>query len=243
MAPALAAQLTDPATQRNGAVALFGRLPDVLKLAADGAEAAQMANASFVVPTIAAGAADPIGSLAPLPTPTPAPTAAVAVRQPPATQRPTGAGSSGWTLQAYETALQYEDSVWSTYAYRIPDALWNSGEKLFGLTCDGTTPEERAGCFQSETKSIYQPIRDAIAAHRTFMKKHPAARCFADAYAADRYAADAYTTATNYLAATLKDTGAAYTADFKGWDKWIAIAQSRSDSLMKKFQGYFADCR
>lgn len=163
-----------------------------------------------------------------------------AAAAPCATPRP----KSGWTRAAYKTSIAYTDSTWLAYTERIPAARWNSGAKLFGATCDLPTPEQRGTCWDAEVKSIYQPIQKAVRSHFAFMKSHPAARCFADAYTADRAVGNAYLTAARNLAIVLNPKNdAAYYAALDAWDKWIAIADKRSTSFLKKFHGYFSDCR
>jgi hypothetical protein len=151
---------------------------------------------------------------------------------------------SGWNEDAYWTAMDYLESVESTYVYAIPNALWDAGAKLFGARCDWVqTPVESAECQKDMVASIGVPIRDATTAHLDFMRRNPPAPCFADAYEADKRAANAYLGAAESLLLTLDVLEPdAYDAAFDAWDAGIDSGKSLSEDLLANMDAYLADC-
>jgi len=167
---------------------------------------------------------------APAPTPGPAPTS----------ETPT----SGWNDTAYLTANAYAATVNETYGVEIPNAEFDAGEKLFGIYCQQQDVAERGACMVAEAHSIADPMRSAASGHLTWMRKHPAAHCFADAYAADTTVTEAYLKAANYLESSLTaQTDQERTDDDNGWNTWVAKADALLASFNKHWSGYFSDCQ
>jgi hypothetical protein len=127
------------------------------------------------------------------------PTRTIAAK-PPASPRGTGSGASvgsgtprasrsGWTPAAYWTALAYENSLDQTYVVDVPSYIAHIAD-VWGCTPGATPPE----CAAAREEGGYY-VRPAVASinrHLTFMRRHPAAACFRDAYQADRAVARTY---------------------------------------------------
>ena len=146
---------------------------------------------------------------------------------------PTPAPTSDWTYSAYLTSVAYTNDVNFTYTVLIPDALWDSAAKLFGVYCQYSTGEAIAACEIQYMEEIGHGVLEPAKNHLAWMMENPPASCFSDAYAADRAVAKAYIKAANFLLSW----------DTAGWDAWIGTADARKRTFLNDFASYFRDCR
>lgn len=162
------------------------------------------------------------------PRPTPAPT-----------RRPTsgssggssGSSGSGWTEAAYRTAVAYQDSAYQTYRIDVARSV----DALSWMDCTGMTGEE---CYAigMEGATWVRLAKDAINRHLAFMKGHPAATCFRDAYAADKKVA-------SKLLDVLSSWHAGNSGELRYWNQVIGFAYSAASKFVDDLSGYFKDCR
>lgn len=217
--------------QRAAAVVLLGLLPEVLALSKAAKSEADALGVEVAVAEVPAGATKPVGSLLPLSSPTPRPTA-----KPRATPRPTGrpatgSSGSGWTEAAYNTAVVYQASAVQTYTEAVPGYI----ARLMSMERGGSPDENTA--LSNEADVLAKLARDSINGHLAFMRSHPAARCFRDAYAADRKLATAY---LQYVqpggfpqsGPTLRMT-----------ERRLSDTEAQAQAFFSRFSSYFADCR
>lgn len=212
--------------QRATAAGLYGLLPDVLTLAANGRSVA----AELGVPTDGeiALAYEPVGALPPLPTPMPRPTPP----PPRATPRPVaGGGGSGSSGSGSGSAANKR--VVDAYYQRIEATypiLAFSGDG--GATCGSPghldpdlNGETRAACqtyFEAQHKAL-----EAIPDHRRWIDDHPLA-CLSDAYSADL-------ALLNYVEPIVM-------FGFVPTDTSYRDVQSRIDTFIKRLPAYVSDC-
>ena len=131
----------------------------------------------------------PTPTATPTPSPTPEPTArpATGSSQEPgtgkkSTRRPQP--RSDWTKAAARTLREYYDSTYGTYVL----TLYRPISRLRNMDCAGV-PDERCQALRTNGAAIIRKSRNAIDRHLAFMRKHPPAACFKDAYAKDRVVA------------------------------------------------------
>jgi hypothetical protein len=229
--PALSALITDAKTIRDGAVAVFNLLPQVLKLGQDAAALAQTYSTPVALAELPQGSADPLGTLPPLATPTPPPTPRPTPRptsRPPVT---TSGGSSGTSAQ-YRTAQQYLDSVQVTYnlIYGTVSDLWGVEINVPGLT------QEEMDARKAESRLEYGPTVKQINVHLSFIENHPL-RCLRDAYTVDKPLVSAWKTAFESYSypGDLTSEGRAATQEWQ--DRLNA-----TNAFLQKLSRYVADC-
>ncbi len=131
----------------------------------------------------------PTPTATPIPSPTPQPTAqpATGSKQKPDTGKKSNGRSkprSDWTKAAARTLRDYYDSAYGTYVL----TLYRPISRLKNMDCAGVT-DERCQALRTSGAAIIRKSRNAIERHLAFMRKHPPARCFKDAYARDRVVA------------------------------------------------------
>ena len=221
-APVNAAQV-----QRDASVALFGLLPEVLALSETAKGVADSLGMQMAVAMVPDGAEEAVGSLPPLPTPTPRPTVRSTPR--PTTRPTTGGGSSGsdWT----KTANAYGDSAFKTYGNDVGKAV----QALARLDCTGMTGEE---CYyRAQEGAVWvKRAKTSINKHFAFMKSHPAAACFRDAYAADRKIG-------NSLFSALAKWHPGNAGEMRYQNQWLQAVYSGADKFLGRYESYFKDCR
>ncbi len=170
-----------------------------------------------------------IAAIQPSPSPTPRRTA---------TPRPTagavtggGSGSGGWDQAAHATAVAYQQSAIEVYAVDLPGRT----NELAYWTCG--LPDECAAGREYLTAADINPATAALKAHIAFMKSHPAARCFRDAYAADRSIANGYLT---WLAGW-KILNGTESSDGRGQIMALDDLDGRADAFLAT--DWYRDCR
>ncbi len=131
----------------------------------------------------------PAPTATPIPSPTPEPTArpATGSKQKPgtgkkSTRRPKP--RSDWTKAAARTLRDYYDSTYGTYVL----TLYRPISRLKNMDCAGVS-DKRCQALRTNGAAIVRKSRTTIDRHLAFMRKHPPARCFSDAYAKDRVVA------------------------------------------------------
>jgi hypothetical protein len=235
----LSASANAAQAQRDASVALFGLLPEVLVLSESAKDIADGLALDLAVAQVDPGADQPLGSLAPLPTSAPRVTPRPTPRTTPrpttkATTRPTSA--TGWTQAAYNTAVAWQQSVSTTYLGTLRSTLLELAS--YGGCVPGATLEQCAADREVGSLEL-QPIKRLLQTHVSWMKAHPAAKCFRDAYAADRAVANGYF---------------AWIADWGPWAgglsnngrvQIIRLQQydAKADAFISKMNAYFSDCR
>lgn len=214
---------------RQAAVDLFNLLPEVLGASEDATAIAESLSLTIQTASGPTASAAPLGPLAPLPTPPPVPTtrpttAPIAVR---------GSSGSTWTLAAYNTAVAWEQSMLT--AYSTTPTLWGLAD-VTGCG-PGVTPEE-CQANREEGALELKPIRDALVRHENWMKAHPPATCFKDAYAADR------TVAAKYLT-WISNWGPYGDVTPEGRQQILSLqeAVAAHDAFFSKLSVYFSDCK
>jgi hypothetical protein len=236
---------SEPQKHRDSAVTLFGLLPEVLALSKAAKTAGDDLGLQVALATVPAGADKPVGSLAPLPTPapTPRPTARPTPRPtarptPRPTARPAagtgGSSSSGWTQAAYNTAAAWQQSATKTYLGSLRTSLMDAAY----VGCPpGITPEECTARREAAALDL-TPAKRLLTDHLSWMKGHPAARCFLDAYAADRSVANAYLA----WIANWGPMGGDLTGQGRAQITALQEVNSKADSFFSHMGGYFSDC-
>jgi hypothetical protein len=156
-------------------------LPEVLALSKAAKTVGSALAIDVVAAAVPAGATKPLGSLPPL-------GAAPLTARPRTTPRlATGSGGSGWTQAAAHTANAFSDSAYRTYTVDVPRSI----NALQRIDTTGMTGEERYAAAQEGAVWV-RLAKKSINKHVAFMRNHPAATCFRDAYAADQEVAANY---------------------------------------------------
>lgn len=137
----------------------------------------------------------------------------------------------GWTAAAVKTAYSYTNSADRTYGTDVPRSV----EGLSSIDCSGMTGEE---CYyvSQEGATWVKLARASINKHLTFMKRHPAANCFRDAYAADRKTAKS-------LLSALSGWHAGTAGEMRYQNQRIQAVARAADRFWDKLNSYFKDCR
>ena len=146
-----------------------------------------------------------------------------------------GTSGSGWTQAAYETAVAWQSSASATYLGTLRSTLWSLA---YMDSCGpGRTPAECAA-GRAEGAVELAPAKTLLALHLSWMNKHPAARCFQDAYAADRAVASAYGAwiAGWWPSGDYTPGGRAQLLDLENIDV-------KADTFFSITAAYFSDCR
>ena len=222
------ASLQDAAAQRAVAAGLYALLPDVLALAEDGAAAAKSLGVTAFDKLDIAYA--PIGHLPPLSSKaTPKPTAR------PVTGSAGGSGSSGsGSSSSWRTAANaYVKSASDTYRIVTSDAL-----ELWGITIPPGLSAEEAAARQEYAARFWKPAVKTLKSHLAYMSKHPARRCYSDAYAADKKLA-------NLWLGVLQSgvyPGGDLSSEERQATKAYNDAMAQTDSFLNKLGAYLSDC-
>lgn len=221
--------------QRDASVALVGLLPEVLALAEAARRIADGLARDQAVAQADPGAERPNGSLAPLPTSAAAPTPGATPGNRP-TAPPGPAATSGWTQAAYYTALEWQQSVSSTYLGPLSSTLSDLANATF--CAPGTSPEQCAA-GREQAATALEPVTRLLDAHLSWMSKHPAAACFRDAYAADQLVAN------GYLAwiADWEPHGGDLTPAGQDQIEELRAADAKANAFISRLNDYFSDCR
>jgi hypothetical protein len=148
-----------------------------------------------------------------------------------------GSGGSGWTEQAYQTAIAYQASVEQTYTVDVPNNILVLQQFDVGVPA-GMTDEQIAAARSYDAKWVNM-ASGAINAHLAFMRSHPAASCFAAAYAADRVVASTYLA---WLAAWMPADPSLTSEGTQQADS-LDNAEAVANQFLQKFNSYFSGCQ
>ena len=214
--------------QRKATAKLFALLPAVFALSRDAIAAAETLSIAIAPVTIPDEAGDPLGSLPPL-------TVDNDATPPPSTPRPTtgdSARSTGWTKSTYDTALGWAADVRTSYAATA--GLWAVLD--FGGCGPRSTRDECAAAGRAVATEL-KPIDSALSAHLDWMRAHPPAECFKDAYSADRKVATLY---MDWIARW--DALGEWTREGATNGADLRDADSAEVSFRSAINGFFSDC-
>lgn len=129
------------------------------------------------------------------------------------------------TLDAYAT------SVLTTYRTDVGTSV----QALLQIDCTGMTGAECEPLADAGASWVKVAVA-SINGHLAFMKEHPAASCFEDAYATD-------TDIANNLTSVLSDWFAGSSADTRAENQKVQAAYAAADSFVSRITSYFSDCR
>lgn len=228
----LVASILDANAQRSAGRLLVALTRRFTVIADESQALARAVGADLVALAIPASALEPLPT--PLPTPTAPPT-------PPA--RPTlvptpppAAAGSGWTKAAYDAAVAYQKSAWATYAVSIPKYAWLLA---YWSGCVPGVTEEECAAARKDGGATVKAVRAVINSHLSYLKKHPAARCYQDAYAADRSLAARYLAWLSHWGPYGGEATPEGTAQLKAR---VAI-DAKATAFLSGFSAYFTNCR
>jgi hypothetical protein len=129
------------------------------------------------------------------------------------------------------TASAYRNSAFSTYAeVDLEVSYVRDAGCLWGMT------GQEGGAIRAEVAPHRNAAMRAINRHLAFMRSHPAAPCFRDAYAADRRVA------TTWLERIRGGSGSDQAGEGRAWNRRVNDIWRETDAFLQNLPTYFQDC-